>query len=241
MAVTNKTRKILWVESGGRCAIPTCRKQVLTPATPTDDPSIFGEEAHIVPDALRGPRKHGRKGMTQKEIDSHGNLILLCRTHHKMVDDQEIYYTIELLRQIKHEHAAWIAALGEDDRRPDEQAQKISTWPCIVNRDPANPEDYDPAWGATLRNASELPVYQVWVEFVPIKPVMGTNTVIFEVIPPGDWHISGRMVYHRQEQAERHPRARDLPDWAYVTPLRFTDTNDQTWQRHPGGVLSRLP
>jgi hypothetical protein len=73
MAISERTRKIVWVEAGGRCAI--CRRQVLTLATETDDPSIFGEEAHIVARSPGGPRAGG---LVEEKVDSHENLILLC-------------------------------------------------------------------------------------------------------------------------------------------------------------------
>src|SRR6266702_8523175 len=175
MAISERTRKIVWVEAGGRCAI--CRRQVLTPATETDDPSIFGEEAHIIPASKGGPRTAGRRGTTQDQIDHHSNLILLCSPHHKQVDDQPKHFTIEELHRIKRAHRDWVASLGEDERQPAEQAEKVTAWPSVVRSDPAD-QNSAPAWGATVRNASELPVYQVHVEFVPIERGRGRMTVI---------------------------------------------------------------
>ena len=43
--------------------------------------------------------------------------------------------------------------------------RKITAWPSVVRNDPADPGS-PPAWGATIRNGSELPIYQVHVEFV---------------------------------------------------------------------------
>jgi len=99
VAVSERTRKIIWIEAGGRCAI--CQRQVLTPGTETDDPSIFGEEAHIVARSPGGPRTGG---LDEDRLDSHENLILLCSEHHKQVDDQPNYYTVERLCQIKQKH-----------------------------------------------------------------------------------------------------------------------------------------
>lgn len=70
----------LWVKAGGRCSI--CRDQLVTEGTDTDDPSVFGEEAHIVARGQSGPRA-GKV----TDIDAYDNLILLCRKHHKQVDD----------------------------------------------------------------------------------------------------------------------------------------------------------
>ena len=81
MAITDKTRKILWVKAGGRCSY--CQVQLVTEGTDTDDPSVFGEEAHIVGQSPNGPRAGNIA-----DVDSYANLILLCRKHHKQVDDQ---------------------------------------------------------------------------------------------------------------------------------------------------------
>jgi len=106
MAITDRTRKILWVKAGGRCSI--CHVQLVTEGTDTDDPSVFGEEAHIVGQSPNGPRA----GVIS-DVDSYTNLILLCRKHHKQVDDQVGYYTVERLKEIKRRHEEWVASLGE--------------------------------------------------------------------------------------------------------------------------------
>lgn len=107
MTISEKTRKIIWIEAAGRCAI--CKIQVLTAGTGSDDPSVFGEEAHIVGKSPGGPRS---SRLADELIDSHSNLILLCSRHHKAIDDQPNHFTVDRLRKIKVEHAAWAAALG---------------------------------------------------------------------------------------------------------------------------------
>ena len=107
MAITDRTRKILWVKAGGRCSI--CQVQLVTESTDTDDPSVFGEEAHIVGQSPNGPRAGNIS-----DVDSYANLILLCRKHHKQIDDQVGYYTVERLKEIKRQHEEWITSLGEN-------------------------------------------------------------------------------------------------------------------------------
>jgi hypothetical protein len=46
MAISGKTRKILWGRSGNRCAI--CRRELVMDATDLDDESVTGDECHIV-------------------------------------------------------------------------------------------------------------------------------------------------------------------------------------------------
>ncbi|MEU6409397.1 HNH endonuclease signature motif containing protein [Microbispora sp. NPDC046933] len=113
MAISERTRKILWIEAGGRCAI--CRRQLLTAGTETDDPSVFGEEAHIVGRGSNGPRSGG---LAEHLVDSHENLILLCSEHHKQIDDQVNHFTVERLREIKKSHKGWISSLGASGPGP---------------------------------------------------------------------------------------------------------------------------
>jgi hypothetical protein len=105
MAITYRTRKILWIKAGGRCSV--CRILLVTEGTDTDDPSVFGEEAHIVASARSGPRAG-----EVAEVDSYDNLILLCSKDHKRVDDQIGHYTVDRLKQIKQTHEEWVSTLG---------------------------------------------------------------------------------------------------------------------------------
>lgn len=104
MAITDKTRKILWGQSANRCAI--CRQPLVVEKTTLDDHSVVGDECHINSAATNGPRHD--PSIEQNLIDDIENLLLLCRVHHKMVDDQFETYTTDLLRTIKRNHQLWV-------------------------------------------------------------------------------------------------------------------------------------
>ena len=109
MAILDRTRKILWAKAGGRCSI--CGELLVTEQTDTDDPSVFGQEAHIISEAATGPRAGNLS-----DHDVYDNLILLCSKDHKRVDDQVGKYTSERLRQIKLDHEKWIAGLDKKSK-----------------------------------------------------------------------------------------------------------------------------
>jgi len=88
------------------CAFPDCKKQLVIDETSTDDPSVIGEEAHIVARKKDGPR--GEYPLDYDKRDKYDNLILLCSVHHKVIDDQTTKYTVEKLRDCKKKHEAWI-------------------------------------------------------------------------------------------------------------------------------------
>ena len=100
MTITLQTRKMLWGRSGGMCAI--CREPLFEDESETDDPSVLGEECHIVAREKDGPR--GDDPLHEEKRDLYANLILLCLKHHKIIDDQPDKYTVELLQQIKADH-----------------------------------------------------------------------------------------------------------------------------------------
>ena len=104
MAISDKTRKLLWSRSGNRCAI--CRLELAIDATACDDASLIGEECHIHSGRETGPRHNS--SFEINEIDAYENLLVLCRVHHKMIDDQDETYTAEILRQIKSDHEKWV-------------------------------------------------------------------------------------------------------------------------------------
>jgi hypothetical protein len=143
------------------------------------------------------------------------------------------------LRQIKQAHSEWVASLGEGERRASAQAELVTAWPAIVRSNPADP-DSPSVWGAQLRNASELPVYQAQVEFRPIERGAGQSSVIVEVLPPGDWLVSGRKIYLRPDNLEPPPDVWDMAERTFVIELRFTDTYGQMWHRDKQGILVRV-
>jgi hypothetical protein len=104
MAITDRVRKILWGKSGNRCAV--CRQHLVIDETGVDDESVVGDECHIVSGAAGGPRHDVT--MDPSRIDDLTNLVLLCRVHHKMVDDQCETYTADVLLSIRKNHERWV-------------------------------------------------------------------------------------------------------------------------------------
>lgn len=75
--------------------------------TSTDEESVVGDESHIVSREANAPRYD--PDFPDADVDSYENLLLLCKVHHKMVDDQKATYTAEILRQTKMDHEKWVS------------------------------------------------------------------------------------------------------------------------------------
>jgi hypothetical protein len=128
MAISLKTHKMLWGRAANRCSI--CRLELVMDATQTDDESLVGEECHMVAKTADGPR--GQSSLPLEARDFYANLILLCRIHHKLVDDQPNTYAVEKLATIKAEHETWVRCqLTFDAQKQNDDeiyATYVETW-----------------------------------------------------------------------------------------------------------------
>lgn len=100
--ITIKTRKIIWAKSGGSCAI--CKKELTKKVD--EKHLVLGQECHIRSPKINGPRY--TSGYSPEKLHIPENLILLCRDHHKEIDDFPDKYTIDVLQKIKSEHETLI-------------------------------------------------------------------------------------------------------------------------------------
>lgn len=104
MAISDRTRKILWGRSGNLCAY--CRRTLVEEGTPHDAESVVGDECHIIGEKPTAAR--GSPGVGRDDLDEYDNLLLLCKVHHKLVDDQADTYPVEKLRELKTAHEGWV-------------------------------------------------------------------------------------------------------------------------------------
>lgn len=77
-------------------------------ATSHDPAQVVGQIAHIAAHSDDGPRAD--KALSGADRDRYENLILLCPTHHTVVDKQSSTYTVADLRQWKHDHEKRVRA-----------------------------------------------------------------------------------------------------------------------------------
>lgn len=106
MAISDRTRKILWGRSGNRCA--HCRRTLVEEGTELSGESVVGDECHIIGERPTAAR--GALGVGRDDLDEYDNLILCCKVHHKLVDDQPETYPVEKLREMKAAHERWVQA-----------------------------------------------------------------------------------------------------------------------------------
>lgn len=106
MAVSPHTKHVLYLKSGNRCAFLECPQVLVEEEKQDDRHSIVGVICHI-----KGQKPGSARydpDMSDDERDAVENLLVLCPTHHKIIDDQPNEYTVEELLGIKKAHEAWV-------------------------------------------------------------------------------------------------------------------------------------
>ena len=129
--IRDADRKLLWGRSGNECAFPQCSQSLtMTPEGAEADsrsstPVVLGEEAHIVAAEDDGPR--GDPSMPIGERNAYRNLILLCPTHHRLIDkDNGIHYSVAELHKMKADHERLVERrrIGVSDRQEQLQFRR---------------------------------------------------------------------------------------------------------------------
>lgn len=92
--------KILFAKSGNLCAFPECRNPII--AQEGDEQKPLAEMAHIIAYEDNGPRSDPSLSIDERNKAS--NFILLCPTHHTIIDKFEYQYNVHVLREMKRIH-----------------------------------------------------------------------------------------------------------------------------------------
>lgn len=104
MKISEADVKRLWGRAAGRCSYPMCDEELLK-YVDAKSPTILGEMAHIIARRADGPR-----GSTVGEEDnSYANLILLCPTHHTLIDKAPAEFPPAMLSEWKAQHEERVA------------------------------------------------------------------------------------------------------------------------------------
>lgn len=104
-APSERSIKMLYALSGGMCAFPECGTRLVDPQSH----ALLGEICHIHAASPGGPRF----SPTQSDADRNeaDNLIILCPTHHSLIDQDASRYTADALRAMKTQHEERVRAI----------------------------------------------------------------------------------------------------------------------------------
>lgn len=103
---------LLFGLSGLFCAFPSCTTRLAQQASDKDRAVLLSNICHIEAASDEGPRSN--PALTLEQRNAYENLILLCPTHHVLVDKQPNTYTVADLRRWKRDvEARYGAQQGE--------------------------------------------------------------------------------------------------------------------------------
>ena len=189
--VSNKSTKILWAAAAGRCSFPDCWEKLCRADVGKTAPFTIGEMAHI-----RGEKPgSNRHDPSQPEVerDDYANLILLCPTHHCLIDrkENESIYTVKMLHEMKKEHEAKILErLDCDTPCRLELAHKILIF-LVENRE--SWAQYGPQSNIARKEPNNAEVYAVWCSET-LSIIVPNNRNITEILE------EHRQIFHANEQ-----------------------------------------
>jgi hypothetical protein len=107
--MSEKDIKLLWGRAAGHCSKPGCGLD-LTKEVEGGEDFVIGEMAHVIARSRDGPR--GKAGAGD---ETYANRILLCPTHHRVVDKAPAgMFPAELLHAWKSEHEQRIREQGSE-------------------------------------------------------------------------------------------------------------------------------
>lgn len=105
MTIDAKDIKLLWGKASGRCSYPGCQVD-LVPLLVNSGATVLGEMAHVIGRKPGASRSDAKVGID----DSYENLILLCPTHHTLVDKAEQDFPVDVLKKWKADWEGQVSA-----------------------------------------------------------------------------------------------------------------------------------
>ena len=193
MAITEKAIKLLWANAAGRCSFTGCNEKLTVEQAAHSAPYTLGEMAHIE-GKKRGSNRYDET-QTDEQRDSYENLILLCPTHHTLIDkpENEGTYTVDILIEMKLTH--------EKNTSERLATEKISGIKELKDKIAIYLAENRQAWiqyGPLSENAQKNPhsseIYAVWLS-ERLSTIVPNNRIIVGLLE------SYRSLFARPQQA----------------------------------------
>jgi hypothetical protein len=101
MAISDRTKRLLWARSGGYCQNPECHRDFFV-FFQDGNISSLEELAHVIGQSNQGPR--GKSDLSVTERDEYNNIILLCPNCHSLIDKNPLQFSVKTLQKWKQRH-----------------------------------------------------------------------------------------------------------------------------------------
>ncbi|MHB8137851.1 MAG: hypothetical protein ACYDGO_05620, partial [Smithellaceae bacterium] len=145
------------------------------------------------------------------KVDKYENLVLMCSVHHKVIDDQPGYYTVESLNNIKKDHEKWVR-------------ESLDKYDAPKQRDDEIYATYAEQWV----ELAHIETWQAWSSFVLGSGQPRLRVDVSESFDAlRDWLLS-RIWPHRYTELENSFEnfRRVLQDFQNTFHIHAVKTND---------------
>ena len=246
MSISEKDIKLLWGRAASRCAFSECRKPLTQNTLASSDPFSIGEQAHIVGENKTAARWESL--LTRKERNSYANVVLLCPTHHTIIDKNPTDYPVERLYVMKTTHELWVEQTLSNlsDARKQTQdsiyAELIDTaqlacrfdeWDSWIYRSIQEPASWHIDTPAKIRYFSKKVFGAVWPGTLPEleRALQTLSLALEEMINIFMQHSESRDKKIRGIKFDKsreyfHP---DLNSNEYVERLHYLEDKFDSW------------
>ena len=172
------------------------------PFLDSTEPTIIGEMAHVIAKSTKGPRGGDTVGS-----DSYANLILLCPTHHTLVDKApEGTFSEQMLLQWKADHESRVEASLKSPLFPDRSSLDQFVRPKLIENRVAW-STYGPDSETAKANPQSSAAF-FW-PFRKLSLIVPNNRTIIsaiqanaELFSPDEYDIACRFVEHAEGFAQ---------------------------------------
>lgn len=161
MSISEKSIKLLWSNAAGRCSFSSCDERLTVEQAAEYAPYTLGEMAHIKGNKPTSNRYDEKQ--SDKKRDSYENLILLCPTHHTLVDkaENEARFTVKMLLEMKVEHEKKVASRLDDVKIEDLEQLKNELSILLAENYQAW-QEYGPFSDKANKNPHSDEIYALW-------------------------------------------------------------------------------
>jgi hypothetical protein len=126
-----RVKRAVAFRAGHQCSFDGCTQRTSGPSHESEESvTNVGDAAHIIAASPGGRRSD--PSMTAEERKSIGNAIWMCATHARLVDRDEVLYTVEGLRQMKLAREAAAAAEVRERAASGHPGDLIAVGPDVV-------------------------------------------------------------------------------------------------------------
>jgi hypothetical protein len=203
-----RTIKRLFALSGNRCAFPRCATALIQGDT------VVGQVCHIKAAKPGGSRYDDQQ--TNGERHAFANLILMCGTHHTVIDDDEEAYTVERLAKLKAEHEKGAAPI--DDHFAERAAQLLISQTVTsanqsggITANTVNAETINLHPPSILALGAGAPDWSIQELFYYLRPNLSPNG------PTALWDEVGGDVLDKLSSGQLHAWGREIVRGATTT------------------------